>query len=124
MVDKAVSTEGFENVDVSESMEEIRQRLHELELSYLGGGAASSPGFGSSPFAPTTTLSRRIEELKATKRISEFDVKTSSRLPQIDPPKFDGTDLEGFSRDFLLWLRLTNLIKAEDSLKIDWVCQC
>ena len=102
MVDKAVSTEGFEKVDVSESMEEIRQRLHELELSYLGGGAASSPGFGSSPFAPTTTLSRRIEELKATKRISEFDVKTSSRLPQIETLSLMEQTLKGFREIFFV----------------------
>ena len=129
MVDKAILTEPMGDVSVSEkdelnnSIEEIQQRLHELEASYLE--SATSSGFGSSPFTPVPTLSRKIEELKKTKAFPVTDPKSSSsRLPQIEPPKFDGGDLEGFSRDFLRWLRITNLINAEDSLKIDWFCQC
>ena len=38
-------------------------------------------------------------------------------------PVFDGSNLEGWARDFLRWLRVTALQDSDPQLRMDWVIQ-
>ena len=84
--------------------------------------ARTVPSPVPSPFAPSNSGLKRLIDLETT-----FSVPTSTmptRVPTVELPKFDGSDLESFYRDFLRWLRLCNLGAANDSLKIDWFLCC
>jgi len=38
-------------------------------------------------------------------------------------PQFDGSDCEGWAKDFLRWLRVTGLTEAPTAVKMDWIIQ-
>ena len=92
-------------------VESLRRRLADLESSLVGSSSKISEG---SPFAPRPVVTR--------KEILDADASptTSTRLPSVDVPKFEG-DVEEFYKQFGRWMRLTGVCKASDRVKLDWV---
>lgn len=107
------------------TIEEMERKLKILEDQFIGSTASSS---SKSPFQPLTSLRRRIEALKGsdseeTARSITTTAVAASRLPAVNLPSFDGSDLETFLKEFSRWLRLTGLTNAQDTVKCDWLIQ-
>ena len=104
---------------IDSTVEEIQQRMKELELRYLGTDG-SDKSQSESPFKPINTLRKRIEAFRP-KDPQQIAVQT--KLPPLPLPIFDGADLEAVLKEFERWMRLSGVHHSSDSMKLDWLVQ-
>ena len=101
------------------TMEELAERLEQLEKQFLG---KETPSPAKTPFAPVSTTSRKIAELSELSFIKE-KANTTTKLPMLQPLSFNGVDLDDFLDEFSRWLRLSGVSGEDDSIKIDWLIE-
>lgn len=104
---------------------ELESRLRDLELRFLGPPSEGS----STPFAPVSSHRSRVERFRAaapsgistetTHPVEKKDLK----LPAVKLPVFDGSDLDGFLKDWERWLRLSGVQETSDAYKLDWLLE-
>ena len=100
------------------TIRELEEKLRALEVELLGKTVENSP------FTPLPSIKRQLAELKKlSESVASSSLGTAARLPPVTLPSFDGQDLEGFLREVLRWLRLSQLTTAEDQVKLDWLYQ-
>ena len=103
--------EQFANLEI-----EVRQKLQSSILSH--------PSLLRAPFAPCTSGLNPISELRNVRSsTSQLLTQATAKLPNAELPKFDGTDLEDYCKEFLRFFRLTGMMEGEDQIKIDWFIQ-
>ena len=115
------------------SISELEARLKELELRYLG--PPSEKSVTSNPFAPVSSLAKRISKFRSVPSPSAQNVEeiatssqpkitsSSTKLPLLPLPNFDGSDYEGFLKSWERWLRISGVENCEDRLKMDWLVE-
>jgi len=83
---------------------ELESRLREIKVKFLGPLSEIS-----NPFAPVSSHRSRIEHFKSALKTpevtgSEVVEKKEAKLPAVQLPVFDGSDLDSFLKDFERWL--------------------
>ena len=108
---------------VASTILELKTRLKELELKFLGSTSVSSAVSKTDPFTPISTVGRRIESFRTSGSEKKDPSTTQAKLPAVNLPNFDGTDLEGFLKAWQRWLRLSGVEDSSDKLKTDWLIE-
>ena len=118
--------------DLSKEMEALAARLDELELRSTT--APSKSGATKTFFTPKVDLSdeiSKVTEIPAPAHSGSSGggspkagggPQFSSKLPQLETPKFDGKDLQQFLKRLARYFRVSRLNTAEDSLKKGLPC--
>jgi hypothetical protein len=108
------------------TVDEIANRLRELELRYLPS-ASSTKTTSSSPFAPVSSLRQRIQSFQVDRTPVQPQITDRkdvlSRLPPVTLPTFDGSDLDTFLKDWQRWLRLSGVCESSEQVKLDWLLE-
>ena len=113
-------------IPTSSTLLEIEERLKDLELKFLG--PPSDVSAVSNPFQPVSAIRKRIEALAGTPSLisdksTEKREPSSSKLPAVTLPTFDGSDLDYFLKQFERWMRLSGISESSDQYKIDWLIE-
>ena len=113
-------------LDPNAAILELERKMKELEAAYLGSSVAHSGSVvgSKSPFAPISSVEKRLERLKSAMSLSavQKDV-VQSKLPAVPVPTFDGSDLENFLKDWERWLRLSGVQFCSEQVQLDWLVQ-
>jgi len=106
-------------------MRELEVKMEELAEQYLGPSASSTFLAKQSPFTPQSSIKKRIESFQGGKFSGQSDGKdnVSSKLPAVPLPTFDGSDLDGFLKEFDRWMRLTGMHDSSSQMQLDWFVQ-
>ena len=109
------------------SMQELIDRLEKLEIASTAPSTIPQrKEFGPyDPPVPPPTLKATISEICQQDEVDQeqFPKRGNPKLPQIDLPKFSGTDFPTFVEKFARFLRLSGLNFAFDLVKTDWLAQ-
>jgi len=101
----------------AEKLAEIEAKLAHLETaSSIKDSQVSS---GTSPFQARVFTVPLTKE-RAQTGDSDQKFTQTSRVPGLDLPKFDGSDVGQWLRAFTRWLRLTGVGHQADSIQLDW----
>ena len=104
-------------------MQDLIDRLEKLEIASTAPSTiAQRKEFG--PYDPPVlppTLKATISEICQQDEVDQeqFPTRSNPKLPQIDLPKFSGTDFPTFVEKFARFLRLSGLNFASDLVKTD-----
>ena len=85
----------------SSTILELEARLRELELKFLG--PPSEISVSTNPFAPVSSLAKRIERFQSAQpssEVTQMEKSSTTKLPSLPLPNFDGTDLESFLKSW------------------------
>lgn len=111
---------------MSQSLEDLANQFAnlELEVKHMAMQSFIIPSSMKAPFAPILVGNSAISELKEQRSSSSNSIlQANAKLPNAELPKFDGSDLEDYAKEFLRFLRLTGTIDSDDQVKIDWFLQ-
>ena len=108
--------------DPQSVIKELEVKIRELADQILGPSSTISH---QSPFAPQSSIKQRIDSFESGILLSTADSKEnmSSKLPAVPLPSFDGTDLDGFLKEFDRWMRLTGMHASSAQMQLDWLVQ-
>jgi hypothetical protein len=93
-------------------MQELELKMKELAAHYLGS-ASSTIVHEKSPFAPQSSIQKRLASLQSGILLrQESSSHISSKLPPVRVPTFDSTDVEALLQDYMdilkcSWIRLS-----------------
>lgn len=108
-------------------MEDLERRLRELELRSVVPSEITAV---SNPFAPVSSLARRISRFQPPQPTPQPEresqprvISQTSKLPILPLPTFDGTDLENFLKNWERWLRISGVELCDEKAKLDWLVE-
>ena len=105
---------------MKDTVVELRTRLGDLERRYLGTTVPTPPS--KTPFAPTASVVKKVEELVSVS-LPPSDRQATTKLPILKLPEFTGVDLEDFLDEFGRWLRLSGVQHENEQTKLDWLLE-
>ena len=108
-------------LDTETVVKELEAKMKELADHVLG---KSSSTISQSPFAPASSIRRKIESLQSSiLEAQNAQQNAQSKLPPVPVPNFDGSDLESFLKEFGRWMRLTGVESCAEKVQLDWLVQ-
>ena len=108
--------------DPQSVIKELEIKMRELADQILGPSNTISH---SSPFAPQSSIKKRIDSFQSGNFSSTSDLRenVSSKLPAVPLPTFDGSDSDAFLKEFDRWMRLTGMHSSSVQMQLDWLVQ-
>jgi hypothetical protein len=103
------------------TIEELEDRMKELEGRYLGSTSSTGGGSALTPMSGHRSMVENF--LKTHSDESSGKGEVSGKLPQVKLPEFDGQNLETFLKDFSRFLRLSGGNTMSEKLKLDWLIE-
>ena len=106
----------------SSTVAELELRLRDLETRFLG--PISDHGTHvSNLFALVSSIHQRLQHFQQTGERRNSEKSVLSKLPAVQLPTFDGTDLGSFLKNWERWLRLSGVCDSRDKFKLDWLIE-